>query len=112
MNFYLNPKPAPNNTMWVDSIRFITCGKNLFIEVGVATASGVLSAVKVEMSLECSNGEVWNFSGITNTPGLVKFKLGKAPIGNYLTTVNSLTCSGFIWDMSKGFTSTSYALGL
>ncbi|HUW44673.1 MAG TPA: carboxypeptidase regulatory-like domain-containing protein, partial [Dehalococcoidia bacterium] len=112
MNFYLNPKPAPNNTMWVDSIRFITCGKNLFIEIEVATASGVLSAVKVEMSLECSNGEVWNFSGTTNTPGLVKFKLGKAPIGNYLTTVNSLTCSGFVWDMSKGFTSTSYALGL
>ena len=112
VNFSLNQKSPATNTMWVDSIRFVEKGKNLFIEVRVATASGVLPAAKVEMSLECSNGEVWNFSGTTNTPGLVKFKLGKAPIGGYLTTVNSLICSGFIWDMSKGFTSTSYALGL
>jgi len=112
MNFSLNQKSPVTNTMWVDSICFVQNGKNLFIEIRVATASGVLPAAKVEMSLECSNGEVWNFSGTTNTPGLVKFKLGKAPIGNYLTTVNSLTCSGFVWDMSKGITSTSYALGL
>ena len=112
VNFSLNPKSPATNTMWVDSIRFVNNGNNLFIEVRVVTASGVLPGANVGLSLECSNGEVWNFSGTTNTPGLVKFKLGKAPIGNYLTNVNSLTCSGFIFDMSKGITSTSYALGL
>ena len=111
-DFSLNQKAPVTNAMWVDSICFVTKGKNLFIEVGVVTASGVLSGAEVSLSLECSNGEVWNFSGTTKTPGLVKFKLGKAPIGNYLTIVHSLTCSGFIWDMSKGITSTSYALGL
>jgi len=110
MNFYLNPKPAPNNTMWVDSIRFITRGKNLFIEIEVVTASGVLPRAEVGLSLECGNGEVWNFSGTTNNAGLVRFKLGKAPVGNYLIIVNGLTCSGFVWDMSKGISSASYAL--
>jgi protocatechuate 3,4-dioxygenase beta subunit len=110
MNFYLNPKPAPNNTMWVDSIRFITRGKNLFIEIEVVTASGVLPRAEVGLSLECGNGEVWNFSGTTNNAGLVRFRLGKAPVGNYLIIVNGLTCSGFVWDMSKGISSASYAL--
>jgi len=110
MNFSLNPKPDPINIMWVDSIRFITCGKNLFIEVSVVTASGVLVGANVDLTLACSTGELWNFSGTTNTGGLVKFRLGKAPIGNYLTTLNSLTCSGFVWDMSKGITAASYAL--
>ena len=110
MNFSLNQKSPPTNTMWVDSIRFIENGKNLFIEVRVVTASGVLSGAEVGLSLECGNGEVWNFSGNTNNAGLFRFKLGKAPIGDYLTTVNSLTCSGFIWDTSKGITSASYAL--
>ena len=110
MNFSLNQKSPAVNTMWVDSIRFVEKGKNLFIEVRVVTASGVLPGAEVGLSLECNNGEVWNFSGITNTPGLVKFKLGKAPVGNYLIIVNGLTCSGFVWDMSKGITSAGYAL--
>jgi thermitase len=110
MNFYLNSKPAPIHTMWVDSIRFITCGKNLFIEIEVVTASGVLSGAEVNLRLECGNGEIWNFSGTTNNAGLVKFKLGKAPVGSYRITVDNLTCSDFIWDMSKGVTSASYAL--
>jgi thermitase len=112
MNFALNQKSPMTDTMWVDSIGFVSNGKNLFIEVRVVTASGVLSGAQVSLSLECSNGELWNFSDTTNNNGLVRFKLGKAPIGNYLTTVNSLTCSGFIWDTSKGISSASYALGL
>ena len=112
LNFSLDQKSPVTNAMWVDSIRFVTNGKNLFIEVRVVTASGVLPRAEVSLSLECNNGDVWNFSGTTNTAGLVRFKLGKAPIGSYLTTVNSLICSGFIWDTSKGITSASYALGL
>jgi thermitase len=108
LDFSLNQNPTVPNTMWVDSISFIKNGRNLFIEVRVVTASGVLPGAKVGLSLECSNGEVWNFSGTTDTPGLVRFKLNKPPSGTYLATVNSLTCSGFNWDMSKGVTSTSY----
>jgi hypothetical protein len=96
--------------MWVDSIRFIKDRRNLLIEVKVVTASGVLAGARVGLSLECSNGKVWSFSGTTNTAGLVRFKASKTPVGSYLATVNSLTCSGFIWDTSKGITSTGYAL--
>lgn len=110
MDFSLNQKPPPTNTMWVDNVRFIKNGKNLFIEVRVVTASGVLPGAKVGLSLECINSKVWSFSGTTDTAGLVRFKAGKAPVGSYLATVNSLICSGFIWDTSKGITSANYAL--
>lgn len=110
MDFYLNQEAPVANAMWVDSIGFVEKGKNLFIEVRVVTASGVLPGAEVGLSLECGNGEVWNFSGTTNNAGLVRFKLGKAPVGNYLIIVNGLTCSGFVWDMSKGITSAGYAL--
>ena len=98
------------DAMWIDSISFAEKGKNLFIEVGVVTASGGLSGAEVSLSLECNNGGTWNFSGTTDDVGSVRFKLGKAPVANYLTAVNSLTCSGFVWDMSKGISSASYAL--
>ena len=111
MDFSLSQKAPATDTMWIDSIGFVQNGKNLFMEVVVVTASGGLPGVEVGLSLECSNGEVWNFSGTTNNGGSVRFKLGKAPVGSYLTTVNSLTCSGFVWDMSKGINSASYALG-
>jgi hypothetical protein len=110
MDFSLNQKSPATNTMWVDSIHFIKNGKNLFIEVKVVTASGVLPGAKVGLSLECTNSKVWSFSGTTDTAGLVKFKASKTPVGSYLATVNSLTCSGFTWDASKGITAASYAL--
>jgi thermitase len=111
MNFSLNQEPPITNTMWVDSIRFVEKGKNLFVEVVVVTADGGLSGAEVSLSTECNNGQTWNFVGTTNNAGSIRFKLGKAPVGSYLTTVNSLTCSGFVWDMSKGISSASYALG-
>ena len=111
MDFSLNQKSPATNTMWVDSIHFIKNGKNLFIEVKVVTASGVLPGAKVGLSLECTNNKVWSFSGTTDTAGLVRFKASKTPVGSYLATVNSLTCSGFTWDASKGITAASYALG-
>jgi thermitase len=110
MNFSLNEQLPANNTMWVDTVSFMECGKNLFIEVSVATASGVVVGANIDLTLVCSTGELWNFSGTTNTGGLVKFKLGKAPVGSYVTTVTSLTCSGFTWDITKGITAVSYAL--
>jgi thermitase len=108
LNFSLNQNPTVPNIMWVDSIALSKNGRNLFIEVKVVTASSVLPGAEVALSLECSTDKAWNFSGTTDTAGLVRFKLNKPPAGNYLATVNSLTCNGFAWDMSKGITSASY----
>jgi len=110
-NFSLNPNPPPTNAMWVDNIRFIKNGKNLVVEVRVVvTASGVLLGANVGLRVESSSGRAWNFSGTTDTAGLVKFKLGKAPVGSYWAAVTNLACSGFTWDMSKGISAVSYAL--
>jgi thermitase len=109
-DFSLNQKPPVTNAMWVGSIDFVQNGKNLFIDVSVVTAGAVLPGANVGLTLVCSSGERWNFSGNTNTGGIVRFKLGKAPVGNYLTTVDSLACSGFTWDTSKGITTAGYAL--
>jgi thermitase len=112
VNFSLNQKPPATNVMWVDNIRFIKNRNDLFIEVKVVTASGVLRKAKVGLRLECSNGKVLSFSGTTGTTGLVKFKVRNALVGGYVATVTSLTRSGFTWDMSRGITSASYyALG-
>jgi uncharacterized membrane protein len=112
MNFSLNQKPpVTDDAMWVDSIGFAEKGKNLFIEVVVVTANGGLPGADVSLSLECNNGEAWNFSGTTGNVGSVRFKLGKAPVGTYSAVVTGLTCSGFTWDASKGVTAISYTLG-
>jgi len=110
MNFSLDQTPPATDGMWVDTVWFTKCGKNLFIQVRVVTAGGVLPVSNVDLSLQCSSGEAWNFSGTTNTAGLVKFKLGKAPNGSYSAAVTSLTCSGFTWDASEGVTAISYTL--
>jgi len=112
MNFSLNQKTPATNIMWVDSISFIKSGKNLFTQVRAVTTSGVLPGAKVGLSLKCSNGNAWSFTGTTDTAGVVKFKVSKPPVGSYLATVTSLTCSGFTWDTSKGINSAIYALGL
>jgi len=62
------------------------------------------------VNMECTNSKVWSFSGTTDSAGLVNFRASKAPVDSYLATVNSLICSGFIWDTSKGITSAGYAL--
>jgi thermitase len=112
VNFSLGRRPAVTNAMWIDGIAFVQNGKNLFIQVSAVTSSGVLPGANVGLTLQCSSGELWDFSGVTSTAGVVRFKLGKASIGSYLTTVNSLICSGFVWDTSKGVTSAGYSLQL
>jgi len=113
LHFSLNPQSPSlpdTNTMWVDSIRFIRNGKNLVVEVKVVSGSGTLPGAKVGLNLECTNNKVWSFGGTTDSTGLVKFRVSKAPVGSYLATVNSLTCSGFVWDTSKGTTATGHTL--
>ena len=108
LDFSLNQKEPAANAIWVDSIRFIKSGRDLYVEVRVVRANGVLSQAKVRLSLQCSNGKVWSFSGYTNTAGLVRFRLSRAPVGSYQATVTSLTRSGFIWDTSRGVTSSLF----
>jgi uncharacterized membrane protein len=110
MNFSLNEQLPTTNTMWVDAIVFANRGVNLFVEVSVVTAGRVVPNAKVDLSLECSNGQVWSFSEITDTSGLVRFKLGKAPLGTYTATVTGLKCSGFTWDATKGVIAACYTL--
>ena len=111
-NFSLNEDPPATDGMWVDTIRFAKRGPNLLIEVRVVTGIGVLPGARVGLSLECSSGKVWNFSGTTDTNGLVRFKVSRPPAGIYLAEVNSLTRSTFTWDTSKGITAVTYALGV
>jgi len=109
-NFSLNPNAPPSNAMWVDTVGFRQRGVNLFIEVRVMSASGVVPWANLALSLDCSSGELVNFSGTTDGDGFVRFRLHKPPVGDYVITVTSLTCSGFVWDTRKGITATIYAL--
>jgi hypothetical protein len=110
MNFSLNPNAPPSDVMWVDSFGLRKCGVNLFVEVKVVSASGAVPGANVALSFECSSGELLNFSGTTDSEGLVRFRLHKPPVGDYVITVTSLTCGGFVWDASEGITATMYAL--
>ena len=110
MNFSLNRNAPPSNAIWVDTFGLRQCGVNLFVEVKVMSASSVAPGANVALSFECSSGELLNFSGTTDGDGLVRFRLHKPPVGDYVITVTSLTCSGFVWDTSKGITATIYAL--
>jgi thermitase len=110
-NFCLNPEPAPGDTMWVNRMCFSKfAGSNLFVQVSVVSASGLVVGADVDLALACSTGELWNFSGTTNSAGYVKFRLGKAPVGSYTATVTGLACSGFTWDVTKGVTTVCYVL--
>jgi thermitase len=110
VNFSLKQNPPVTNAMWADNIGFVRRGVNLFIEVRVMSATGTVPGAEVGLILECSNGEIWHFSDTTDTVGLAKFKLGKAPVGGYVAIVTGLTCSGFTWDTTKGISSAGYAL--
>jgi thermitase len=111
MNFTLNPEAAPGDTMWVSRICFSKfVGNNLFVQVSVVSAGGLVVGADVDLALTCSTGELWNFSGTTNSAGYVTFKLGKAPVGSYTATVTGLARSGFTWDMTKGVIATCYTL--
>jgi thermitase len=110
-DFSLRQNSPAVDTMWVNSIGFVQNGKNLFIEISVMTTGGPLAGADVGLNLQCSGGESWDFNGTSNTAGLVRFKLGKAPAGSYSAVITSLACSGFTWDPGKGVTTASYALG-
>ena len=109
-SFSLNPNAPPSNAIWVDSFGLRQCGVNLFFEVKIMGASGAVPGANVALSFECSSGELIDFSGTTDGDGIVRFRLHKPPVGDYVITVTSLTCSGFVWDTSQGITAAAYAL--
>jgi thermitase len=109
-NFSLTKTTPTIPAMWVDSIILSARGKNLFTDVKVVSDSGAVAGVNVALQLEWRGGKVWNFNGTTDSEGVVSFKLNKASSGDYLATVNSLACSGYIWDDNRGIVSASYTL--
>jgi thermitase len=109
-SFALTEKVVEISPMWIDSIDFSVRGQNLFIEVGATGEGEIISGARVDLQLVWSGGKVWHFGGITDISGMVQFKLGKAPAGDYLATVTGLTCGGYDWDEDRGMVSMSYTL--
>jgi len=101
----LSPQP-----MWIESITFSTRGKNLGIAVKVVSPLGYLSGANVRLELACSGGQSWSFNGITDSSDMVAFVVQKAPAGDYVARVTSLTATDHNWDTSQGVTSASYTV--
>lgn len=104
------PKPSPPKSMWVDSILFKVTGNNLRLNIKVAEESGAVTGAQVKIALVRDGSQVWNFSGTTDSSGMVSFRVSKAPAGNYLATVTGLSASGYEWDTSQGIISTGYTI--
>ena len=85
-------------------------GKNLRLDVKVVGDSGALASALVTVNLDCSSGQTWAFSGVTDSSGLCSFTVSKAPAGSYTATVSGLTAGGYIWDTERGVTSASYTV--
>ena len=100
--------PPVSKAMWVDSINFRVTGKNLRFEIKIVSDSGAVTNAQVTTKLEGSAGQSWTFSGTTDNYGVASFTLQKAPAGNYVATVTSLTASGYFWNKAKGVNSASY----
>jgi thermitase len=101
--------PPVSKEMWVESITFGVRGKNLRLNVKVVGEDGAVTGAQVVVQL--TNGvQNWNFTGTTDTTGLVSFMVNKAPAGSYVASVTDVTVTGYVWDTTQGVTSTSYIL--
>jgi thermitase len=99
--------PSAPNKMWVDSITFGVTGKNLRLSLNVVSENGAVCGAQVAVQL--TNGvQNWNFSGTTDTAGLVNFTVTKAPAGNYAVSVAGVTVAGYTWDTTQGVLSATY----
>ncbi len=108
----LDVTEEPSNIMYVENIVFSSkvSGPNKFLYTTVKVVDGndnPFDSVRVEMTLDGTNDDSWNFAGNTGTDGTVKFTLLKAPSGYYTTTVNNLIFTDYIWDVKNGVTSAS-----
>jgi len=100
------PAPEP---LWVQSITFGMTGNNLRVTIKVVSASGGVAGAQVAVGL--TNGvQNWNFSGTTDTPGLVSFTVNKAPAGTYVASIANVSAAGYIRDTAQGVISATYVL--
>jgi thermitase len=109
-NFALTKLILPSlEPFWVQSIIFGVTGKNLRLNVKVGNENGPVAGAQVAVQL--NNGvKKWSFTGTTDTAGLVSFMVSKAPAGDYVASVTSITATGCTWDTTQGVTSATYTL--
>jgi thermitase len=101
--------PVPPEPLWVQSIAFGMTGKNLRLNIGVASANGAVAGAQVAVQL--TNGaQNWSLRGTTDMGGLVSFTISKPPAGSYVAMVMDVTATGYTWDSTQGVTSASYTL--
>jgi thermitase len=101
--------PVPPEPLWVQSIAFGMTGKNLRLNIGVASANGAVAGAQVAVQL--TNGaQNWSLRGTTDMGGLVSFTISKPPAGSYVAMVMDVTATGYTWDSTQGATSASYTL--
>ena len=109
-NFALDKlAPLPPKDMWVESVTFRMTGRNLRLNIKVVSENGAVSGAQVAVQL--TNGvQNWNFTGATDSTGLVTFVVNKAPAGNYVASVTDVTAAGYAWDTTQGVTSATYTV--
>jgi hypothetical protein len=87
-------------TVQVSSIVYNEAGNNLIVTVGLSNEFGNPvegAAVSVELIEWFYTLIGWTFSGTTDSQGNVQFQLNSAPIGCYLTDVQSIGAPGLTW---------------
>ena len=87
-------------TVQVSSIVYNEAGNNLIVTVGLSNEFGNPvegAAVSVELIEWFYTLIGWTFSGTTDSQGNLQFQLNSAPIGCYLTDVQSIDAPGLTW---------------
>ena len=102
--------PPPPKPMWVNSIAFSVRGKNLCIDVKVVGDDGAVAGANLALQVAWSGGRTWSLAGTTDSLGVARLTVAKAPSGDYTATVTKLEANGYTWDAAKGVTSAGYTL--
>ena len=110
-SFALTSLEPATKPMWVASIVFRVTGRNLRLDIKVASGSGAVAGAQVQVKLVRDGSQSWTLSGTTDSSGMVSLTVPKAPAGNYVATVTGLTATGYDWDNAQGVTSASYTIG-
>jgi subtilisin family serine protease len=99
----LDVTEAPSNIMYVESIIFsvVKVGKKLtlYTEVKILLEDDntAVEDATVNMNLIYKRRS-WDFTGNTDSDGIVKFTLSNAKTGNYTATVTNVLCTDCSWD--------------
>ena len=109
-NFNLVRISSPTKPMWINNITFRGKGKDLRFDVVVVDGNAVVAGARIAVELIWNESRIWVFDGTTDDSGIARFMVRRAPAGNYVATVNSISASGYTWDTDHGITSASYTL--